>query len=459
MRKTFWKPRNEVALSRLAGAVAAAVADQLMPPADGEVHRALPLPEHLDDRGTKLRWRVVSEIKGRDRSLYNRFGNERFLADAVVELIRERDCELDWNDLIDDLNRFVDENSDWLVVVPLANAQTQGYTEIRADVGLAQTLEDENWERDAEPPVDRMTIFRHLADHVDVGARWHRADTHTGPLDGRRTAALVMVLKGAEPLAINIARTRARYALALWCLLSPPDWRQVWPALAEWEPRPYIERGIPHKPFEPGNWAGPRARVSGSSITHFQEYELPRKPEFLSAPFEAMELAVKNRLCARAVLSASWSLYLAGRLPTDLERTDRLVHLSAAIDALCDLGEGPTGETAGRWGRLAERLGVWRELRGPYLQDEIEDAKQLARDLRNITLHGSDDTLVNLGYPPELIRELPNERQLLGEQLDLAQAASVYPIVSTAVRLAALRLAHEAIESGWSDDAFRSNFT
>jgi hypothetical protein len=459
LKKPSWKSRHERALDNLKAGVSRALAELRQPPESGEVRRALPLPELLDDRGAKAKWRVISEIKTREQSLYNRFGSERFLADAVVDLIRERECQVAWHDLVGDLEQFVDEGSAWLIVVPLSNAETEGYTEITDHVGLAQTLQDQDWDRDAESPVDLMTIFRHLDDHINVGARWHRPDTYTGPLDGRRSAALVMVTQGSEPLALNLARTRARYALALWCLLVPPDWRQLWPAIADWEPRPHIERGMPYKLFEPGAWAGQRSRVKGSHITHYQEYELPRKPEILTAPFEAMDLAATtNRLSARAALSAAWSLYLAERVPSDLERTDRLVHLAAAIDSLCDLGEGPTGDTATRWARLTERLGIWRELRGPYLQGEIEDAKKLARDLRNITAHGSDDTLVNLGYPPELIRTLPDNRHRQGEELALAQAAAAFPIVSTAVRLAALQIAQEGIESGWDDDVFRANF-
>ncbi len=38
---------------------------------------------------------------------------------------------------------------------------------------------------------------------------------------------------------------------------------------------------------------------------------------------------------------------------------------------------------------------------GIYGQRELNEAKQLTRDLRTITQHGSDDILVNLGYPPK----------------------------------------------------------
>ena len=171
-----------------------------------------------------------------------------------------------------------------------------------------------------------------------------------------------------------------------------------------------------------------------------------------------MERASENRLPARAVLSAAWSLYLAERQPQDLERTDRVVHLSAAIDALCDLGEGPTREGEARWAVLSERLGVWDEIQPSYSAQEIEEAKSLVRDLRNVTVHGSDDILVNLGYPPEMIRLLPGIRKRSGEELSLAQTAAIYPVIATAVKLAARRVAQQGIETGWDDAAFRGSF-
>lgn len=436
------------------------------PPAEGEVKHALPLPAYLSDEGNSAKWDVVTALDERNRPLYNRFGNENFLAETIVELIYEREGPIgSWDRLEVALERFVDESSEWLVSVPLSNATVAGYTEIGERIALAEVLQDKDWDRQAEPPVDSMTISQHLGDHIGLSARWHRADSYTGPLDGRRTAALLTVEQGAEPVAVSVARTRARYALALWCLLVPPERDQLWPSLGDWEPRPYIERGTTRKLFEPGTWAKVRSPERGKGIYHYAEYELPRKPEIVHAPFEAMERAAENRLCARAALSAAWSLFLAERKPQELERTDRIVLISAAIEALCDLGEGPTGSGKGRWDALSDHFRVWDEIRGSYSGKEIEEAKSLARDLRNMTAHGSDDTLVNLGYPPELIRKLSGLRQpngeartRSGEELSLARTAAIYPVIATAVGLAASRVAQQSIESGWDDVVFGSNF-
>lgn len=458
--------RHRVALTRLDDAVSRAEAMMREPPAEGEVKHVLPLPAYLDGEGNSAKWDVVSALKERDRPLYNRFGNENFLAETIIELIHERGGRIgSWGHLVAGLERFVDESSEWLVSVPLSNATLAGYTEIGERIGLAEVLQDENWDRQAESPVDAMTIARHLGDRIGLSARWHRADSYTGPLDGRRTAALLIVEQGAEPVAVSVARTRARYALALWCLLVPPDRDQLWPSLGDWEPRPYIERGTTRKLFEPGTWAGVRSPERGKGIYHYSEYELPRKPEIVRAPFEAMERAAENRLSARAALSAAWSLFLAERKPYELERTDRIVLVSAAIEALCDLGQGPTDGGKGRWAALSDRFGVWDEIRDSYSGKEIEEAKSLARDLRNLTMHGSDDTLVNLGYPPELIRKLSRPRKgddegrsRSGEELSLAQTAAIYPVIATAVRLAASRVVQQGIDSGWNDAVFRSNF-
>ena len=93
-----------------------------------------------------------------------------------------------------------------------------------------------------------------------------------------------------------------------------------------------------------------------------------------------------------------------------------------------------------------------------YLQAEIEEAKGLARDLRNVATHGSDDTLLNLGYPPDQKRVLRAGHERTGHELSLAEAAVAFPVIVTAVHAAARRVASQGIESGWDDDVFRGNF-
>jgi hypothetical protein len=98
-------------------------------------------------------------------------------------------------------------------------------------------------------------------------------------------------------------------------------------------------------------------------------------------------------------------------------------------------------------------------LRGTYQQHEIEEAKGLANDLRNIAAHGSDDVLVNLGYPASAVRVLPGGRRRSGAELGLARAAAAEPVLRHAVRDATHRLAIEAIANEWDDNWFRAVLT
>lgn len=176
----------------------------------------------------------------------------------------------------------------------------------------------------------------------------------------------------------------------------------------------------------------------------------------LAIPFDILALA-HERLGARAVASAAWSLYVSERNPSDLERTDKLLYLSAAVESICDIGAHPENQD-NRWGRLSDRYGVWRDLAHHYSQLELKEAKRLASDIRNITAHGSDDVLINLGYPPEATRPMPRGRTLTGEQLALARAAAILPILGVAVRGVIEKVAEEGAEHGWDDDWFTGLF-
>lgn len=270
------------------------------------------------------------------------------------------------------------------------------------------------------------------------------------------TAKLFLVQQGTETAALSVAMTKARLALAVWCLLDPPDGMTLWPSTANWQPRPYIRDDVVYKLYEPEQWMS-KARTHGRRSYHLGEYTVTDQPEKLKAPFEMLRLA-ETMIAPRAVASAAWALHLAEREPNDQERTDSLVHLRSAIEAICDTGTGPTGASERRWARITERFGIWKDMRGVYGQRELEDAKQLARDLRNITQHGSDDILVNLGYPPEAIRPMQDGRSLTGEQLGLARAAAAHPVLHRAVREVVSRLALDGITDGWDDERFRQRF-
>jgi hypothetical protein len=127
----------------------------------------------------------------------------------------------------------------------------------------------------------------------------------------------------------------------------------------------------------------------------------------------------------------------------------------------CDGSRTRTGDAEGggakRWARLTERYGVWRQLRRFYEQKELEELKELTQDLRNITAHGSDDVLVNLGYPEASIRPMMGDRELTGQQLAVARAAAAKPVLRHAVREVTLRLAREVVDRNFDDDWYRSD--
>lgn len=459
-------------LRRLNGAVERAVAEQRRPPtADEGVRAIFPLQAYLDEPGRRAVWRVVTALGEREPDLRNHFVGDQVLADLIVDLVAEHEGDLDWPALRRLLSEHADQDRAWIVGVPVANLMPpRGYVPLGEHAGLGMAVQERDWEPwDGQAPMERRIAFDHLGDYVDAGMRWYRESDPGGRLDTRRTGVLLLVEDGTQTLAYARAVARARYMLALWCLLHAPDHTELWPSLADWEPRPFSLHGIVHKRYEPGKWTG-RSREAGRHVTTYNPYELPDDPALLTAPVRVLEAAME-RPAARAGASAAWSLHIAERQPGDLQRTDKLLHLQAAIEALCDTGRAvvttSTGttqqaafdtEAAKRWARLTEKLGVWRELRGTYGQRELEVAKRLTRELRNITAHGSDDVLVNLGYPDDRQRHM-RDVTYTAQQLAIARVASAVPILTHAVRTTTEHLVREGMANGWDGRWFQSLLT
>lgn len=291
-----------------------------------------------------------------------------------------------------------------------------------------------------------------------------RPDFNRGPpvRSGGRAGSLLLVEEGVEELAVNLALTRARLAVAMWCLLSPPrlphDPRQPWPIVGGWTPAAYIEFGIQRKLYEPGHSFG-RAPRRGNRITlHHVPYRLTRSESYLTAPFIAMEGARRGNQCALALLSAARSLYLAQQVPNDLERTERVLHVWRAREALSDRGRRGQGSNDERWQRLVFNLRLRSELRRRgYEHDEINEALALAESLRHLATHRAEDVLVNLNYPDHLKTQL-KKQTLDADALGLSLVAADWPVLLAAVRSAARRLTKGAIRHGWSERWFHSRF-
>jgi hypothetical protein len=266
---------------------------------------------------------------------------------------------------------------------------------------------------------------------------------------------IFQVLEGVETTALDLAAARAYYALAVWTLLKPPTRQELWPTVATWEPRPFRRQDLKHKLYEPGKWTG-RESDRGRNIVQSAEYQLPIDPTTLSAPFRALNLAPGNA-AARAVLSAAWALHLVERTPNDLQRTDEILNLSIGIDALCDLGTNLSASFR-RWESITARYGVWESLHDVNTPAEIDQAKELARDLRNIATHGGDSVLINLGYPREEVRRLLHRPSRTGAELSIARVDKTLPMIRFAVRSVMERLVKDLIERDWDVNYFRQQF-
>jgi hypothetical protein len=429
-----------------------AAAERDKPFAPDELSRpVLPLAAYVDERGITDMWRVVSDLNRLERGLYNRFADAHALGDLIMEVVAADDNPT-WPALVSALESAAAADPEWLVEVPLANLiPPRPYIEVFPDVGLAIAEQSRDWSRThGNPPYGPGEPFSHLGDRISTDARW-RHETDGTRMDTRRTAALLMVEHGTEGIAMATATSRARYAIATWTLLSPPD-RGPWPGLGVWAPQPYMRYELDRKPLERDVWMQ-KERVRGRMVDHYDEpYQLPDDAELLAAPFRAIALAGERR-CASAVLSAAWSLYLAEREPSDLMRTDRLLLTHSALEALVEsrsvnwkrrrrwLPSSKRKRRVSTWGRVLEAHGIWKEVGQFYSQREGREARQVALELRNVAAHSADAATVNLGrQPPGRHRDLA-----------LAQAATSFPMLSTAARRLAQELWRVARESDFDD--------
>jgi len=420
----------------------------------------------LDESGERVVWRLVGIIGDREPGIYNAFVGERNLYNLIVNTavkaiykdhlphtVSGPSADISWPQLLATLREHAQQR--WLVGVPIANVATPSkYLEFGVSAGLAATVQADD-DKGIHARSHRLAMERHLGARLFAGVRWQEDNDGSG-WDSCRTAMLAFAEDGSYALCLERAISRARYTLAVWCLLKPPSEQgALWPTICEWEPQPYQINHIHFKQLDV-----PSASEQGNSITVYDLYELPSDEGSLSAPFAAINAAMDpsgpGALHARAVLSAAWVLYSIERLPNDLQRTDQLLLLGTAIEALCDIGAGANAGGADRWTRITDLLGIWRDLAGPYTQREIQDAIKLAKHLRNIAAHSSDTVLVNLDYPPTLTRKLPRNIQRTGEQLSLARAVATEPIIRYAVCEVAVHLAQRGVHHGWDDTWYQS---
>lgn len=452
-------------LGHLKRAVDAAVAATHTPPTPAATSWPFTFPQqHLAPDDALRIWDVVRYVRRDHRRLYRQFLSQWTIYDFVVDYLREADNPT-LADLVSELDKRAGQETTWLVDIPLLNLIPPRETVplgkramlVRADATRRAGRRFGSYLEDV------WAVKRNLGDELTPRNRWLQASgSREVDVDTRMTASLLLVEDGVEELAVNLAETRARLAVAMWCLLSPPrlahDPRQPWPRVGGWTPAAHIEFGIQRKLYEPGHGFG-RAQRRGNRITlHDIAYRLTRSENYLTAPFVAMDEARAGNQCALAILSAARSLYLAQQIPNELERTERVLHVWRAKEALSDRGRRGQGSNEQRWQRLVMNLRLRSELaqRG-YNHEEIDEALALVESLRHLATHRSEDVLVNLNYPEQLKTQLKTET-LDADKLALALVAADWPVLLATVRVAARRLAKGAIKNGWSESWFNRRF-
>jgi hypothetical protein len=450
-------------IARLKKAVDAAVLATHTPPKPGMTSWPFTFPQqHLSDTETRLLYAVVRHIRREHGAVYKRFLYDQTIADYIVEHLTDT-ASPTLASIIRDLRARAKQQSAWLVEVQVANLMPPA--EVCPLGPLAVLVRtDSSRERIRWGPhlKDVFAVHRHLGDELTTRGRWLHHPGGEDPLDTRGFSAFLLAEEGTEEVAMSLAQTRARVAVALWCLLSPPRRtmrsRPIWPTVSNWAPAPHVRFGLIRKEYQPSVRVGRKGR-RGAVITEFGPYALSKSAAYQRAPFRAMEEAHRGNDAALNLLSAARSLYLAARIPNDLEQTERLVQVWRAKEALCNAGLRGRGKPGARWESLVRSLRLREALiaRG-YAADEIEEAFELAQSLRDLTTHYSQDVLVNLNYPEQRKVTLTRGRTLSSKSIGLAYVADDWPVLSAAVHLAARRLAKAAIRNGWDEAKFHRPF-
>jgi hypothetical protein len=226
-----------------------------------------------------LVWDVVRFIRREQCHLYRKFLHERTIYDDVVDHIAETDRPT-LASVVADLRKRASQETIWLVDIPLLNLLTSRETVALAnDAMLVRTDQTRHAGRRFGPYLkDVWAVHHHLGDELTPRNRWLSASLPSDVgIDTRMGTSLLLIEQGMEEVAVNLAETRARLAVAMWCLLSPPrsqyDPREPWPTVGGWTPAPYVEFGIQRKHYEHGRFPSSAPR-RGNRITMHADYRL-----------------------------------------------------------------------------------------------------------------------------------------------------------------------------------------
>jgi len=419
--------------------------------------------EFFTQEAWNLAWEVVRYVREHDHDLYANYLLEQEIAGLIIDQFLATSETPKLDEIVADLRRRTVDEGEWLIQVPLMNAEVPRQTVSLGDeMMLVATDQEHDWSRFGTHLSDVWAIPNHFhLDALTIRPRWLRAPSpEFVDVDTTVSSVILLVQRGTEELALDVARARARFAVSMWCLLKRPQrtashW-PLWPSAGSALPAPHLTFGTLHKLYQPDlPFGAKRAATQGNWVHQHGPYRLPKSDRLLRAPFDAMRQALGGNTCAIALLEAARWLYLADREPNELERVERLLAVWNAREALCEgLGKGQ-GKTEERWERLVSRMRIKARLRRRgYTQTEIEQAFAWAKNLRDMTVHTAHPVLVALDYPAQHKAQLKQGRTLTRQELALPVVTTSWPILLEAVRFASRTLTQQAVRSCWDESVF-----
>lgn len=183
-----------------------------------------------------LAFDVVGAIRVDHHDVYASYLREATIAGLVLDQLFADAATPSIEDVVRELRRLADQESEWLIEVPILRAIPPRETVPLGDRAmLVATDQEHEWSTSGSHLSDVWAVKRHLGDELSVRTRWLRTPSDDFvDVDTQMTAGLLLVEKGTEELAVDIAQNRARIAVSMWCLLKRPKrtaarW-PLWPA-------------------------------------------------------------------------------------------------------------------------------------------------------------------------------------------------------------------------------------
>jgi len=393
---------------------------------EGETSRPIEFfTDHLPEEGWLLGWILVAAIRAKHPELFG-FYEEQRLHQTALECLLASPSPPSLSKIAAHVQAEAEsETGDWLVSIPIANASLDRpwaaagpSAALRRAHDWRQPTTTEQEEADGAEHADgEFGVYKHLGDRLSPDVRMIRipADTVT---DTKRLVTLLVIETGARPMAVQQARAKAHYAIAVWSVLSPPERWHLLPDLATWFPQPDIHHELEHKRLESGEWMT-KERTHGRALRQYAPYDLP-DDGVLAAPFEAF--AKLHKRPAQALLTSTAAYYAAAR-GSRSQLSAQVREMQRSIECLCEPAPGSnTGSARKRWKRLSRRCEVWKRVAEAraYTPHGIGELQSRLINARNIGTHGADAALLDLGWTA-------GDRPLLGgkvaEDTDLSLAA------------------------------------